>query len=227
MLFLNQHRIKEKSVDNQSFLNPLEIISQLSWEESEDIEFKSAQGGLPKSLWETYSAMANTHGGIIFLGVEDDGRVSGITNINKLKKSFWGTINNRGKVSINILSDTDVAKIEKFGQVMLAIHVPQAGRYQKPVYLDQNPMTGSYRRSYEGDYHCSEQEVHSMFSDRAETPPDSRILEQFNFSDIDVPSLHQYRQILASQKPSHPWLSVDDNELLTKLGGWRRDRKTG
>lgn len=207
--------------------NPLDILLELDWAEGDDLEFKSARGGLPKSLWETYSAMANSHGGVILLGVEDDGRVSGVQEPRKLKKAFWDTVNNRGKVNLNLCSDTDLAEVQHADGLILAIRVPQATRYQRPVFLGQNPLTGTYRRNYEGDYRCTEQEVSRMLSDRAEEPADSRILDGFGLEDLDLPSLHQYRQRLASHKPTHPWLSEDDQGLLAKIGGWRRDRKTG
>ncbi len=84
---------------SSAMLNPFDILLRLNWDEGDDLEFKSARGGLPHSLWETYSAMANSRGGVILLGVEDDGRVSGVGDAKKLKKSFWDTVNNRGKVS--------------------------------------------------------------------------------------------------------------------------------
>jgi ATP-dependent DNA helicase RecG len=201
-----------------------DILDRLNWVESYDLELKSAKGGLPGSLWETYSAMANTQGGVILLGVEDNGTISGIDNIAKLKKSCWDTVNNRGKISLNLLNNDDIQEISTSDSTILALRIPKATRSQRPVFVGQNPLTGTYRRNYEGDYHCTAQEVSRMLSDRSEDPADSQILEHFTLDDLDRPSLQQYRQRFASNKPTHPWLSEDDRGLLQKLGGWRRDR---
>jgi ATP-dependent DNA helicase RecG len=202
-----------------------DVMSKLSLSEDTDVEFKSAKGGLPGSLWQTYSAMANTNGGVILLGVENDGTVSGISDLQKMKKSFWDTLNNRGKVSLNLLTDQDVQEIAHPRGTILSIQVPRATRLQRPVFVNVNPLTGTYRRNYEGDYHCTQQEVSRMLSDQGSEPADSRIVEGFEMADLDLPSLQQYRQRFASFKPAHPWLSESDQGLLTKLGGWRHDRK--
>jgi ATP-dependent DNA helicase RecG len=201
-----------------------DILDRLNWVESSDLELKSARGGLPGSLWETYSAMANTQGGVILLGVEDNGIISGIVNITNLKKNFWNTINNQGKISANLLNDGNVQEIPTPDGTILAIRIPKATRFHRPIFVGQNPLTGTYRRNHEGDYHCTQQEVSRMLSDRSEEPADSQILEHFTLDDLDRPSLQQYRQRFASQKPTHPWLSEDDQGLLQKLGGWRRNR---
>jgi ATP-dependent DNA helicase RecG len=171
-----------------------ELLAALTLGEEKDWEFKSAKGGLPASLWETYSAMANTEGGCIVLGVEVDGAVSGLTDVIKTKKNLCDTVNNKGKISVNLLVDDHVQEIAVDGKTVLLIRVPRAERRHRPVYVEHNPLTGTYRRDYEGDYHCSREEVGRMLADQAEEPANSRILEHFGIDDLDPSSLQQYRQ---------------------------------
>ena len=88
-----------------------------SYREDNRREVKKAKGGLPISLWETYSAFANCYGGIIILGIKEnkDGSwyMTGLDNAAKLRKDFWDTIHNKNKVSVNLLTDTDVEIYEE------------------------------------------------------------------------------------------------------------------
>lgn len=200
--------------------------------ESVDWEFKSAKGGLPRSLWETYSAMANTDGGIIVLGVAEgpkEARLDGLENteIDKYRKEFWDNINNRNKVNVNLLKNTDVEAIPCGGSKLLAIHVPCASRTQRPVYLGPTPFGNTFRRQHEGDYRCLDEEVRRMLADADPVPADHRILEGFTLEDLDAESISQYRQRFSATKPGHPWLALETAPFLEKLAGWRQDRATG
>jgi predicted HTH transcriptional regulator len=42
--------------------------------ETFNIEAKKAIAGLPDSLWDSYSAFANTDGGVILLGVSEENK---------------------------------------------------------------------------------------------------------------------------------------------------------
>ena len=57
---------------------------------------------------------------------------------------------------------------------------------------------------------------------------DGRILVGFDFErDIDIESLHQYRQTIASLQPSHPWIGINDMDFLKKLGAYATEYETG
>ena len=58
-------------------------------------------------------------------------------------------------------------------------------------------------------------------------PADGRILKGFTWEDIHLPSFEQYRRLFATVKPSHAWLSEDNDGLMRKLGGYRKERETG
>ena len=198
-----------------------------------NIEYKEAAGDLPKSLWETYSAFANTIGGVIVLGIkehrnryeEDRFEIKGVADADKMLKSFWDTINS-DKVSRNILFDDDVECIDYEGKTLIAIHVPMANYTMRPVYINKNLLSGSFKRNYEGDYHCTDEEVKSMLRDANENGNDGLMLENYDMNDIDLPTLHAYRNHFKISNLDHVFNHLDDKEFLRNMGGMTTDRIT-
>ncbi len=209
----------------------LNLFDNLDFFEGVDVEYKAGKGGLPRDLWETYCAFANTDGGTIWLGITQRGGsldLHGVNEPEKMLSDFWNTLNNPSKTSANLLRDRDarIVRMENPDRALIRIDVPRADRHQRPVFINTNPLRGTYRRNFEGDYLCNEAEVRRMFADQAEEPADSRILEGFSLDDLHLDSLRQYRNRFVSRGP-HVWQGEDDLGLLSKLGGWRRDRRSG
>jgi predicted HTH transcriptional regulator len=214
-------------------IRTLSDIETLS--ESIDLECKLAagrdgKGQLPTDFWPTYSAFANTHGGVVLLGVkEKNGRFSlnGISDPQRIIRILFNHLNNPQKVSCNILTDQHVIVIRIDDKDLIQIHIPAANRKQKPVYLNGNPFKGNtYRRLHEGDRPCSDEIVKRMLAEQVEESRDTRILTGFGLADLDQESLHAYRNMLATHRPDHPWLALDDQHFLQVLGGFRHDRQT-
>ena len=203
--------------------------------ENGERECKEAADNLPRDLWETYSAFANTRGGTIYLGIkEKNGKflVSGVNNPDKVIKEFWDNLNNNKKASMNILSDNDV-RVEKIdGKDVIKIFVPRADRRQKPIFIGDNPYndnkhSGTFRRNHSGDYKCNKQEVDRMIADSSDISQDSVILEGFGIEDLNVKSVRSYKNRLESKNPNHPWLDLDMKQFLYKIGAYGKNRATG
>ena len=199
-------------------------------------EFKKAagrdgSGELPNAFFETYSAMANTDGGIVVLGVEERPRghflLNGIQNTDYVLKSLWDTLHNPTKVNVNILSDEMVETRILRGKNVILISVPRADRYTRPVYVGENPFTGTFRRNYDGDYRCDEPTVRRMIADQVLESRDNEILTGFTEKDLDRGTLSAYRNIFSTRNIGHLWNDKDDHEFLVHLGGFAVDRASG
>lgn len=140
------------------------------YREDGHVEAKEALGGLPESLWETYSAFANAQGGVILLGVgerEDHSfRVLELLDPEGLLEEFWAIVRNPDYVSVNLLKEEDVQVLREEGRCIIAIFVPEAATAQKPVYLLNDPWRHSYRRVGEADKRCSREDVEKMLKAR-------------------------------------------------------------
>ncbi len=104
------------------------------------LECKKAKAEVPKSVWQTYSAFANTIGGLILLGVDEDlqekdvsrrFQIIGVDEPSKIITDFWNTINS-DKVNENILLDSDVEVVDMDGAQPCS-----SGRLDGKAYLSE------------------------------------------------------------------------------------------
>ena len=148
----------------------LDFDNLQNYREDNRIEAKQALGGLPESIWETYSAFANAEGGIILLGVEElpDKSLHALDLLDPqwLIEDLWAILRDPTKVSANILTEEDVQVHEVDGKRIIAITVPKAEACHRPVYIENDLYRGSYRRSGEGDYRCTREEIDTMLAER-------------------------------------------------------------
>lgn len=210
------------------------VLEQLLQDrESGDMEFKSAKGGFPHSMWETYSSFANTDGGAIVFGIKEKDEqffLDGLTEaqVRKYQKDFFSDMHNKTVVNIALLKEDDVQAVKFEGAYFLFLYIPRVDRSLRPVYCGLDPYTGTYRRDLDGDYHCSREEVNSMFADaNLASPVDGQILKNFGKEDLDSDSIKQYRRRFEQWNPDHVWNALPEDKFLEKLNVFRKDRKTG
>ena len=136
-----------------------ELLERLQGIEWDDFEVKAAAGGVPEDAYKTVSAFANSSGGWIVFGVsEADGgfRVNGVGDPDRLQSDFLSTCRSPEKFSrpVDVLPHHHVVE----GVHVLAFHIGQASRFDKPVRVRIRKQWKSFIRLGSGDHECSDVE---------------------------------------------------------------------
>ena len=211
-----------------------EIKDMMLYGERINVEYKEAFNELPKSFWETYSSFANTIGGQIVLGIKEHRtkltlqerfEIQGVNNAAKILKTLWDTVNS-DKVNRNILLDENVETIDYDGKQLIVVTIPMANYTERPIYINRNILGGAYKRNYEGDYHCTDDEVRAMLRDANENGNDGALVDNYTMDDIDLSTLHAYRNRFEVRNVDHVFNQLDDKEFLKNMGGYTIDRNT-
>ena len=193
----------------------IELLGSYEWR---DVEFKEAQHAVPKSAYETVSAFANTEGGHLVFGVrENDGDVEivGVLEMDKVQSDFLTTLRQREKIST-------VLPVREFlhqheGADLLVFHVPEAGRHEKPVFLEGN-IRRAFLRSGGSDVRLSNAERDRFLMDAALERYDGQVAEFDVESAFDEDGLRWYRSAYESRPENRSYRSLDNAAFLGEMG---------
>ncbi len=88
-------------------------------------------------------------------------------------------------------------------------------------------FNGTFRRNWEGDYHCTRSEVLAMLRDTPEETMDMKVLSDMSMSDLDIETVHGYRNRHMVFRREHIWEKLEDHEYLERIGAARIAKEDG
>lgn len=152
------------------------IIRRLNRQGNDDdlIEAKSGSGKLDKGFWSTVSAFANTRGGTIVMGVEEN-QEAGTFHVNadfdyhRLGDQLIDAFREgQEKPAVEPMPKTRIEADEFEGAPVILIQVfpmredPKLGKRMPCYVVSQGPKTGAYKRVLDGDQRLSTYEVFQL-----------------------------------------------------------------
>ena len=173
-----------------AWLDVADLRARLRGLEWEDFEVKSAASGVPSSAYASVAAFANTSGGCLVFGAQENGgrfEVVGVGDPDAIQNDFVTTCRSTGKFSTPI--DVRTAWLEVDGLVVLAFAVPSAGRHDRPVRVREERAWHTYVRVAGGDYRCTPREEARFLRDADASPFDTVMEPGTDVSMLDPPSV--------------------------------------
>jgi ATP-dependent DNA helicase RecG len=155
--------------------------------ETENIEFKDARGGFPRSTWKTVSSFSHRPGGgIVVFGVHEDKEqrkveILGADNIALLQEKMSDLVGN--EMSFTIRPDYHILEIG--GKPLLAVYIPQCPDQFKPCYYKPAGMpNGAYIRDGNTDRKMTDEEMRRLIENSKKTKHDSTQAEGTTLDDL-------------------------------------------
>ncbi len=127
------------------------------YQESETVELKQE---LNKNIKKEIVAFANTKGGTIYIGINDNGEILGLKNIDKDVESLSCMIK-EGIVN-DLVPYCNIEKIKKNNKYIIAIHITSAPN--KPYYISEKGLkpSGVYLRLGTSSINATDEIIRKM-----------------------------------------------------------------
>lgn len=199
-----------------------EIKNIISQGEGMNIEFKKSTTDITKDVYETVCAFSNREGGHILLGVKDDGTVIGVdrNRAERIKSDFVTSINNPNKMYPPLY--LMIESIEYDDKLIIYIFVPestQVCRCGGRIFDRNNDSDIDITNS--GDL------VFKLYSKKQGTYFVNKVFTCFTMDDLRSDIIDRARRLSRLRNKNHPWLTMNDEEILRSSGLILKDSEKG
>lgn len=187
------------------------------------IEFKKAQNGVPDTLYDTVSSFLNREGGVILLGVDNDGNVLGLNgqNLMQLKQNLVTALNNPDV--INPPFALAVNEVVHGNDPLLYIRVPVSSFIHKHGNV-------IYDRENDSDFRITDEaRIAEMYARKRNVFTENQIYPSLRIEDLDTSIFDKVKSRIVLVNANHPWLAAgySNERLLRDARFLRRDFTTG
>ena len=206
----------------------MELTDIKELKESESLELKGAENGLPLSFWETYSSFANTAGGVVYLGIKEtkEGNILiGIKKPRQMIDSILNTVRNKTKVNLALINESNFEILKIDDKEIVKVSIPEAPRNEKPVYLNST-ITDSFIRVGDGDHRAEVNEIRAMLIDNSTENYDYLPNKMdYGFETINMATLHSFRDKFEAVHPRSYYSSLNDKDFLNSIGAFAKNKE--
>lgn len=194
-------------------------VTELS-EESIHWEYKKAsKNRIPKTMWETVSAFANTDGGTIVLGADEnpDSKIIELTGIDDPSKLITDILNaqsSNNQITSKPIVEKNISVRLVDDKSLVYIYVPK-NTSERPVYLLGDMFKNTFIREKDSDRRATRDDVLLMICDSSDAI-DSEFLENVTIDDLNTSDIAKFKAVIAQATND---TSIVDQETMTFLQG--------
>ena len=195
-----------------SSMTEVELLNIIEGGENLHVELKKATREITKDVYDTVCSFSNRDGGIILLGVKDDGEIMGVSPdaVDQMKKDFVTSINNAQKIYPPLYLQPETCIIN--GLVVIVIEVPsgsQVCRHHGRIF----------DRNHESDIDITDNSdlVYKLYARKNGSYFVNKVTG-FQMDDMRSDLIERARSMTSIRSINHPWKQMSDEELLRSAG---------
>lgn len=202
-------------------MSPNELEQALAGGENTTVEFKRCGAQAGEDTFETICSFANHAGGNIFLGVEDDSTVSGISEpaCQDIQRNIVNVVNNPNVFKPPVALEFET--IDHDGKHVIRTWVP----VDSSVHSFKDII---YDRVGDSDIRLrTDHQIASLYLRKQAAYTEQKIYPYVTLDDLDLTLLEDARQRASRKQPGHPWSEMSDEDLLRSANLYSKSYETG